>query len=98
MFLTSQGTSLGTPNIWPSGLGNNTVYVRGSQFKLSCGHWNLRSVISHEHNTIDVKNLAQIESISTYVHYYCLKVANFSTPNSPTTPILQICNKPSWAW
>ena len=41
--------------LWPSGLGKYS-YAEDSQFKPSCDHWNLRSKINLEHDTIAVEN------------------------------------------
>ena len=37
---------------WPSGLGSHIVCKR-LEFKLSCGLWNLRSILNLEHDTIE---------------------------------------------
>lgn len=33
----------------------NMPYLKGSQFKMSCGHWNLSPMINHEYRTIEVQ-------------------------------------------
>ena len=54
------------------------------QFKFSCSHWNLWSLMKLKHNFIQVWNLAWNGSISTSMSLFCNKVANLGTPNPPT--------------
>ena len=57
--------------------------VQTSQFKLSCGHWNLWSIQNLEHDAIAVSNLGRSWSISTQINYSCRKACSSNPPAKP---------------